>query len=179
MFKIHQQWNYILGLLCRFWLSAVCSFSHMPQIYVTDARGTCTTTLCRSQSSGLTLRHWRVIEALSPKQAVFGTGSKEGKDLHSYRKKRKETKFWGTDGNYVHASPVPANLMQIRKLIVSPEDWNVIFGVALMTMVKEKKPLVCSGSSEYGYGPIITEDTQIPVGHQWQLLKFPIDTGAQ
>lgn len=50
--------------------------------------------LCMSQSSGLNaVMVWRVTGAPSPKQAIFGTGSKEGKDLHSYRKKTKETKF--------------------------------------------------------------------------------------
>lgn len=82
------------GFLCLFWWSAVCSFLHRPRIYVVEARGTCTATLCMSQSSGLNVvMVWRVTGAPSPKQAIFGTGSKEGKDLHSYRKKRKETKF--------------------------------------------------------------------------------------
>lgn len=69
---------------------------------------------------------WTVIEALSPlpKRTVFGTGSKEVKDLHSYRKKKKETKFGRIYGNYAHASPISAKLMQIRKLIVSPELWD-------------------------------------------------------
>lgn len=79
----------------------------MSQIFAKGARGTCTTTLCMSQSSGLNVvMGWTVIEALSPlpKQAVFGTGSKEVKDLHSYRKKKKENKFGRIDGNYAHAT---------------------------------------------------------------------------